>query len=208
MDYKNRRIVFVDRYVIRAFDLTTKAVTAVAGTSAKKRNRGRLDGPCQSVMFRRPTGIAIDPTDGCIIACDRWSRRIVRIDEANDRVATIAGNDIGSRFHFADGIGSAAEFGSPEGVCCDSKGRAIVCDVTNQRLRLLTPIKAETTTASLTSYTVTTIAGNGTSVTTDGPLLSAGLFSPSAIAIDPYNDSLIFVGCRSRIRKVDLTRGM
>jgi uncharacterized protein YjiK len=84
---------------------------------------GYLDGPGQTAMFNKPFGIVSDALGNLYIA-DSGNGAVRKISPSG-MVSTIAG---GKLIGFADGVGTAAEFDSPEGIAIDSEGNLYVSD--------------------------------------------------------------------------------
>jgi sugar lactone lactonase YvrE len=94
-------------------------ISTVAGGQAL----GYADGPAESALFNKPMGIAIDGLGNLYVA-DAANGAIRKISPLGI-VSTIAG---GKTIGYADGIGSAAEFNSPEGITIDAQGNLYVSD--------------------------------------------------------------------------------
>ena len=107
----------------------TGMVTTIAGGQAI----GYKDGTGQSAQFNRPMGITIDPQGNLYIA-DAANAAIRKIT-VSGQVTTIAG---GKTVGFADGIGGAAEFDSPEGITMDALGNIYVSDGCYGAIRKIT----------------------------------------------------------------------
>jgi glucose/arabinose dehydrogenase len=102
---------------------------------------------------------------------------------------TVAGNgQPGS----SNGVGTAAQFASPQGICIDPAGNLFVTDTANHRIRKISPERV-----------VTTLAGTGQSGFEDGPALSALFSSPVGICVDPGGNLYIADSANNRIRKLD-----
>lgn len=111
-----------------------------------------IDASDTSARFYVPCGLSID-TFGNIYVADAYNHRIRKID-VNRMVTTVAGSGpIGmNNGGFADGDSSVARFNTPTELCVDPASVEIfVSDLENNRVRLV----------NLTSYSVSTFAGNG-----------------------------------------------
>ena len=84
---------------IRAINLTTMAVTTVAGNAG-----GFADGVGTAARFNNPTGLAADG-NGRLFVADSINNRIRQIDLVSLQVSTLAGNATQGS---ADGVGAAA----------------------------------------------------------------------------------------------------
>ncbi|MBN8725669.1 MAG: hypothetical protein J0M03_22410 [Acidobacteria bacterium] len=165
-------------------------VTTVAGIAGKK---GCVDGDAKKAKFSRPEGLVVDEQGNFYIA-DFGNHRIRKIDP-NGNVSTFAGSEEG----YQDAVATEAKFKFPKGLALDSEGNLYVADMTNQRVRKITP-EAE----------VTTIAGGGIDHRFDGSLedvlaKQSFLYSPKAIIIDKNND--IYLSDYNSIKKISAVSG-
>jgi IPT/TIG domain/NHL repeat len=104
-------------------------VTTIAGNGTA----GYVDATGAAARFNRPAGLAVDAT-GNIFICDAQNNRIRKITSTGV-VTTLAGN---SNAGAADGIGVAAEFNYPLGLCGDFTNSALyIADFSNNRIRKL-----------------------------------------------------------------------
>jgi sugar lactone lactonase YvrE len=85
---------------------------------------GSLDGPGSDARFLMPSGLAVDPSGNLYVA-DTGNRTIRKISPAG-LVSTLAG--MASQEGWADGLGAAARFTSPNAVAVDAAGNVYVAD--------------------------------------------------------------------------------
>jgi sugar lactone lactonase YvrE len=110
-----------------------KTLAGLAGDS------GYLDGIGASARFLRPAGVSVDVT-GNIFVADSGNQVLRKITPAG-KVTTIAGNSpaldqFGNpQGGYADGIGSAARFKTPNGITVDRAGFVYVADQGNFSVR-------------------------------------------------------------------------
>jgi sugar lactone lactonase YvrE len=139
-------------------------VTTVAGGEP-----GYRDGPASTARLDTPSGVAVDAGGGVLVA-DTGNHAIRRI-APDGSVTTVAGDGIpGHR----DGPARQARFRGPTGIAVDARGRIIVADTYNDRIRAIHP-----------DGTVSTIAGSGTPGLAEGPAAASAFDTPSGVAVDP-----------------------
>jgi sugar lactone lactonase YvrE len=171
-------------YRIRKIELSSGAVTTIAGSSVS----GNNDGIGLAATFNSPNGMVIDGS-GLLYVSDNSSNRVRKIRLSDGQVTTLAGGDQG----FADGIGSAAKFRQPSGLTADGSGNLYVGDLYNHRIR-----KIETSTG-----VVTTIAGSGSGYQ-DGSGTTAKFNLVAGVTLDGAGNLCVADQSNARIRKIDL----
>lgn len=147
---------------------------------------GAADGAAASASFYYPFGVAV-AADGSAYVADN-SNQLIRKLGLDGSVSTWAGSGSAA---FADGTGIAASFQSPYGIAVDADGTVYVADTNNQRIRRISP-----------SGVVTTLAGDGTRGSTDGPGASASFNSPQGVAVDGSGNVYVADTGNSAIRKI------
>ncbi len=170
----------LNNHTIRRIDLTTNAVTTIAGLAGAS---GTADGIGTAARFNKPHGISTDGAN--LYITDFTNHAIRKLDLSNNEVTTIAGT-IGVS-GFADGVGTAARFTEPS-YSTYHDGNLYISD-TNQGVAGAGKIRK----LSLATRTVTTIA--------------TGLFQPRGITIDGTN---LYVAEESNhlIRKIVIATGV
>ena len=168
-------------------------VTTVAGSAPVK---GYKDGSGKVAQFSFPNGVACDK-DGNVYVADTANCAIRKVTPAGV-VTTFAGHPGPGH---DDGIGTAASFHFPYGLCFGPSGNLYVADTQNNLIRKITPGAA-----------VSTIAGNPEQVkvgditsnlgTSDGTGSAARFYYPYDIAAD-NNGTLYVVDTNNHtIRKI------
>lgn len=147
-----------------------KHVSTYAGTG----EFGHDDGDLSSASFVQPQGIAFS-VDGLMFISERRHR--IRVITQDGRVSTFAGSNMSG---CVNGSRSESRFNRPNGICFDSKGRLIVCDTNNSRLRRI----------NLDTNMVSTMAGS-TVGSDDGHCSVARFSAPTSIVVGP--DGSLFV---------------
>lgn len=179
-------------HAIRKID-TTGAVTTLAGNASG--TAGYSDGNGGNASFNYPTGVAVD-SHGNVIVADSHNQVIRRITPSGD-VSTIAGTANAPPLAIptdGDGIGAAARFNIPLGVAVDSADNIYVADTSNNMIRRITP-----------AGMVITLAGNGSSNTTNGSGYAARFWEPTAIAVGTGGIFYIADSSNHTIRKMTIT---
>jgi Secretion system C-terminal sorting domain len=97
---------------------------------------------------------------------------------------------------FADGIGIAAQFYDPYGICIDAHYNVYIAENVPNKIRKITP-----------DGTVTTILGT-TFGYLDGSASQAQFRGPTAICVDNYNNLYIGDSNNYNIRKYDITNNL
>lgn len=171
-------------------------VSTVAGTSY-----GDVNGPALEAKLGHPSAIAVD-----------GKGRIVFWDSSNQRIGTLVDGQIGSLAGrlstkpdgtiggFADGQGENALFGGVFGIAADAEGQVYVADVSNQRIRKVSP------TGDVTTFAGSGPVGRGPDEKfggfVDGPGSTAMFSSPLAVAVDTSGNLYVADDGNERIRKV------
>ncbi len=154
---------------------------------------GSTDGTGLAARFNATGGMAQDD-QGNLFVADIANHTIRKIS-ATGVVTTFAGSAGVSGN--ANGTGSAARFNSPYGLTIDAQNNIYVSEYRGQTIRKIT-----------SAGVVTTVAGNGTSGSTNGIGSNASFNQPIGIALD--NAGNLFVGefGNSLIRKIVLSTGI
>jgi uncharacterized protein (TIGR03437 family) len=148
-------------------------------------------GPAAAALLYAPAGVAVDGSGNLFIA-DTVNNVIRKVTASSGNISTVAGNS--TQGFAGDGAAAtSAELYLPTGVVVDASGNLFIADRGNNRIRKVS-----------TTGTITTIAGNGTGVSSGdgGAATAAGLASPTSIALDASGNILIAVPLNSRIREI------
>ncbi|HEY3493223.1 MAG TPA: esterase-like activity of phytase family protein, partial [Polyangiaceae bacterium] len=129
-------------------------------------------------------------SDTLIAVADNVHHVVSLVDAESGEVTPLAG--LADQPGFADGEGDGARFNAPAGIVLRSDGILVVADSGNRRLRLVTPEGA-----------VSTLAGEGSSGSVDGPGNDASFVRPRALAIDEDDNVYVSDDGAHRIRRVD-----
>jgi uncharacterized protein (TIGR03437 family) len=164
--------------------ITTSAGNGTAGYSGDT-------GPAAQAEINRVVGLAADAA-GNIYLADQNNNRVRKVD-THGVITTFAGTGVAG--FSGDGAAAAqAQLNQPLGVCVAPSGAIYVNDEANGRVREIS-----------TSGTITTVAGNGSTVSSGdgGPAIAAGMVIPIRCAVDSSGNLYIVDQGAHRVRKVD-----
>lgn len=116
-----------NNFAVRKVDLTTGAVTTLAGGSM-----GSRDGTGAAAQFNGPRGLATDGA-GSVYVADSSNHTIRKIVIATGAVTTLAGT--AGATGTANGTGMAARFNTPQGLAAPGDGNLYVADSGNHCIR-------------------------------------------------------------------------
>ena len=186
-DGTNLFVAGINNHIIRKIVISSGVVTTFAGTGST----GSSDGTGTAASFNFPFGITNDGTN--LFVVDAQNHLIRKIVISSGVVTTFAGT--GSRGS-ADGTGTAASFNAPGGITSDGTN-LFVADVGNHLIRKIV----------ISSGVVTTIAGTGSTGSSDGTGTAASFNLPFGITNDGTN--LFVVDAQNHlIRKIVISSGV
>jgi uncharacterized protein (TIGR03437 family) len=169
-------------------------VTTVAGngTAAFSGDNGQAT----QASIGRVDSVATDSA-GNLYFQDEMNHRVRKVGHTTGVITTIAGTGAAG-FSGDNGPAISAQLNAPTGVCTDSSDNVYVNDLSNRRVRKITPQGA-----------ITTVAGNGTNADTgDGGLATAASFVlPIRCVVDRSGNLFIADQGAFRVRKVDAATG-
>ncbi|MFO0577464.1 MAG: hypothetical protein U1A78_25960 [Polyangia bacterium] len=176
-----------DGYRVRRLDLSTGAVTSIAGQVGRT---GSADGVGSAALFSLVQGLGVDAAGNVLVADVTTIRKLTR---ATNNVVTYAGQF--ARPGNTDGVGNLASFRAPVGpLAWDGAGNLYVPDTGNVSVRRIV----------LSTGQVSTLAG-GVPGTTDGIGAAARFSKPSGLAWDGTGS--LFVSDSNRLRRVVVATG-
>jgi RHS repeat-associated protein len=157
-------------YVSDQYNHKIRKITplGVVSTLAGSGVSGYADGTGTAATFNNPTGLACD-VSGNVYVADYGNHRIRKITPGGT-VTLFAGSGVAG---FNNGTGASAYFNGPMGLAFDASGNLYVADRLNYRVRKIS-----------TTAVVTTIAGNGTSGSSNASGTSSSFNRPTGVAVD------------------------
>ena len=161
-------------------NLTVQVVTTFAGSQD-----GFMNGVGTNAQFNRPYGICKSSTGDFYVA-DNYNNQIRKITPSGV-VTTLAGSTFEG---YNDGIGTAAQFFHPYGVCTDAVGNVYVADTYNFKVRKIT-----------ITGVVTTFAGSIQGFA-NGTGTAAQFYSPTGICSDSSGNIYVVDTGNNKIRKI------
>jgi uncharacterized repeat protein (TIGR03803 family) len=165
------------------------AASTLAGVAG---SLGNADGTGAAARFHFPGAIAIDSADNLFVA-DTNNNTIRKVTPLGV-VSTFAGS--AGVYGYDDGLGNAARFNLPRGVCVDLAGNVFVADTGNATIRKITPEGAVTTWAGL--------AGSRGSYDAEGT--SARFSNPRGITVDGAGSTYVVDSSSNLVRKINSSR--
>ena len=169
---------------IRKIETSTGVVSTVAGDGIAGFTTSRFNGPSAITLDNFRNAYVAEIGNHSI----RKIENVYTVPENNGVVTTFAGNGTPT---FLDGTGTNASFNLPAGVAVDILFNVYVPDFSNRRIRKITP-----------AGVVFTLAGSGTSGSTDGTGAGASFAQPNSIAVDEEMNAYVADRGNNRIRKI------
>lgn len=143
-------------------------------TAAGDGTEGHVDGPAASARLSAPMGLGLG-VGGALYISDKNGQRIRLLSQG--QVSTVAGN---GKAAFADGAALSASFNGPQGLAVSQSGAVYAADSSNNRVR------------KIASGVVSTLCGSAGGWA-DGPVASAKLAFPTAVAVEPSGNGAVIV---------------
>jgi sugar lactone lactonase YvrE len=180
----NGRIYFTEffNHTVRCID-SAGLVTVLAGSGAA----GFRDGEGAAAQFNGPAGIT---TFGGDLYVTDWANNRVRKVTTDGVVTTIAGS---GALGFKSGLGTAAELGTPNGICADAAGNLYFTEYSNSAVRRID-----------TNGWVRTVAGTGAQGFADGDRMQAMFNRPGGICMHPDGSLIVMDTENYRVRRIVL----
>jgi sugar lactone lactonase YvrE len=179
----------VATHTVRRIDPATGASTVIAGSGAGGFSGDA--GPATAAKLDTPFGLAVDSAGNLFIA-DAQNHRIRKVTP-DGIISTVAGSGKAG-FGGDGGKALSAQLNFPAALAVDSAGNLFVSDVSNSRVRKITPAGVISTIAGIGKPG---FGGDG------GKATAAQLSSPGPLAFDKDGNLYIVDVLNHRVRKVN-----
>ena len=166
--------------------MSTGAVSTLAGSGASS----AVDGTGLLASFQGTRQIAVDPSNSYLYVADFSASKVRRVAIAS-AVVTSWGSGTSAN---VDGLGTAVQFNSPDGLAVDSNGIVFVSSYNGNTIRRITPL-------GLT----TTISGSAASGYAEGAGAAAKWVNPLGLAFDAAGSLIVSDAVGHRIRRLNVT---
>jgi DNA-binding beta-propeller fold protein YncE len=181
----------LDNQRIRRFDFKTRTTRTIAGNGEK--TYAGDGGPAAAGSLNMPHEIQFDARGNLYIA-ERDNHVIRKIDAKTGVISTLAGAGVAG-FSGDGGPAARAQLRQPHSIAIDARGRLLICDIGNHRIRQV----------DLTTGTIDAFAGTGErQPTPDGaPLKGTPLNGPRTIALDESGNLYLALREGNAIYRID-----
>ena len=141
-----------------------------------------------------PSDVAVDQK-GDVFVAEATAQRVQEVRAGSRTVVTVAGTGTGG-FNGDGPVATASELDEPTGVATDSAGDLFIADTANCRVRVVPAATATLFGQAVRAGGLFTVAGTGMcgSSGQGGPLGTAQLWNPVAVALDAGGDLLVADG--------------
>ena len=151
-----------------------------------------VGGTCTGAQsIGHPSGVAVDG-HGDIFVAEATAQRVQEVRAGTRTAVTVAGT--GAAGFNGDALAAhASELDQPTGVAVDAAGDLFIADTANCRVRVLPAVTGTVLGQAVTAGHLFTVAGTGLcgSAGQGGPLRTAQLWNPVAVAVDVAGDLLV-----------------
>jgi large repetitive protein len=190
-DGTNLYVADTSNHRIRKIVISTGVVTTLAGWDYGYSDGAGTSGYGSESSFRNPSGITTDGTN--LYVSDTYNHLIRQVVISSRVVTTIAGTGSSGS---SNGTGTSSSFNTPYGITTDGTN-LYVADRNNNQIRKIV----------ISTGVVTTLAGTGSSGSSNGTGTSARFYYPWGITTDGTN--LYVVDNSNRlIRKIVISTGV
>jgi trimeric autotransporter adhesin len=193
----NSSIYIADTYNNRIRVINSQnIITTVAGTGSY--GYGGRDGLATLAALNNPLGVTWDDYTSRLYIADTNNNR-VRVISNSGIISTVAGTGVAG-YSGDSMLATTATISYPMKITTDRSGNLYIADTDNHRVRVITK----------STGIISTVAGTGDAgYNGDGVnAVTATLFRPSDVALDPSGNIYIADALNNRIRMVDISTGM
>ncbi len=184
--------VEVDPGRTRRLDLASRQLTTIAG-NGEKGYRGD-GGPALQASFTMPHEIRFDAGRNLFLV-ERDAHVVRRVDARTGLVSTVAGTGTPG-FSGDGGPATKAMLHQPHSIAFDARGRLLICDIMNRRVRVV----------DMTTGLITTLAGTGEKGATpdEGAFDEVPLNGPRSLDTDPDGHVYLVLREGNAVFRMDL----
>ena len=181
---------------VRMVNAATGIIQTIAGIGGQAGYSGD-GGPATQALLSNPVGLAFDGNHTLYIS-DSFNNAIRKLDLSTGIITTSVGTGIAG-FSGDGGPATLGQLNNPWGVALGNDGSLFIADLSNNRIRKVSP-----------TGTISTIAGNGTIGFSgdNGPATAAQLNVPAGVAVDVAGNVFIADSGNSLVREVDVSTGV
>ncbi len=185
----------VDNHVVRRMDLGTGILTTVAGNGQSGYSGD--GGAATDARLNQPYEVRFD-RDGNMYFVEMRNHLVRRVDRKTKKISTVAGTGVAG-FGGDGGTALRAQLRQPHSITFDLKGRLLICDIGNNRVRRL----------DLRTGIIETYLGTGEKQPTkDGaPIRGTPVNGPRAIDLDPEGNLYLALREGNAVYKIDPKEG-
>ncbi len=181
----------LDTARIRSMDMSSRRITTVAGNG--RPGYSGDGGPATAASLKAPHEVRFD-RDGNFYIVERDNHAVRRVDCATGTISTIAGTGTAG---FAGDGGPAAKalLRQPHSIAFDSAGSLLICDIGNNRIRIV----------DIKTGVIGTLAGTGERQRTpdDAPLEGTPLNEPRSMDTDAAGNIFVVLRAGNAVFKIN-----
>jgi sugar lactone lactonase YvrE len=182
--------------VVRMVNAATGIIQTIAGIGGQAGYSGD-GGPATQALLSNPGGLAFDGNHTLYIS-DSFNNAIRKLDLSTGIITTVVGTGIAG-FSGDGGPATLGQLNNPWGIALGNDGSLFIADLSNNRIRKVSP-----------TGILSTIAGNGTIGFSgaNGPATAAQLNVPAGVAVDVAGNVFIADSGNGLVREVDVSTGV
>ena len=192
----NFYIVDSGNHVVRMVNPSTGLIWTVAGIGGKSGYSGD-NGPATQAHLAYPSAVAFDG-DHALYISDTGNNAIRKVDLSTGIITTVAGTGVAG-YGGDGGPATSGQLNYPWGVALGNDGSIYIADLSNNRIRKVSP-----------GGTLSTVVGTGTRGYggDGGPAAQAQLNVPASVLMDVAGNLYVADSGNQLVRKVGVTSGI